>query len=104
MDVAPFVGTYWFSDEATIDVAAVPGGLQATFTTSGKWADFHGDFTTPMTYAGGTTFLMTMPPLTKPVTATFVREGNGKGPATHLASQLRLAPRMPDPSHQDQEQ
>ena len=100
VDVAPFVGTYWFSDEATIDVAAVPGGLQATFTTSGKWADFHGDFTTPMTYAGGTTFLMTMPPLTKPVTATFVREGNGKGPATHLASQLRLAPRMPDPSHQ----
>ncbi|MFE5124011.1 hypothetical protein [Streptomyces sp. NPDC056669] len=62
------------SDEATIDVRAEASGLVASFTTSGRWADFHGDFSTPMIYAGGTTFLMTMPPVTDPVAATFLWE------------------------------
>ncbi|MFE3205863.1 serine hydrolase domain-containing protein [Embleya sp. NPDC059237] len=93
VDVTPYVGRFRMSDEATIDVRAEASGLVASFTTSGRWADFHGDFSTTMTYAGGTTFLMTMPPVTDPVAATFLWEDGADGPATHLASQMRVAPR-----------
>jgi CubicO group peptidase (beta-lactamase class C family) len=94
VDPVPFVGRYRMSEEATIDVTDGPSGLQASFTTSGAWAAFHGDFTTPLKYTGGTTFLMTMPPLTKPVAATFVREDDTPGPSTHIATQMRVAPRV----------
>ncbi|MFJ4408469.1 serine hydrolase domain-containing protein [Streptomyces sp. NPDC088910] len=93
IDVTPYVGRFRMSDEATIDVRAEASGLIASFTTSGRWADFHGDFSTPMTYAGGTTFLMSMPPVTEPVAATFLWADGPGGPATHLASQMRVAPR-----------
>jgi CubicO group peptidase (beta-lactamase class C family) len=93
-DPAPFVGTYWMSDEATIHVTAAQSGLQATFDTAGRWSDFHGDFTAPLAYTGGTTFRLTMPPMTTPVTITFVRENEDTGPVTHIAHQMRLAPRV----------
>lgn len=93
VDVADYIGRFWISDEATVDVRAEASGLVASFTTRGRWAEFHGDFTTPMTYAGGTTFLMTMPPVADPVAVTFLREDGIDGPTTHFTSQLRAAPR-----------
>jgi CubicO group peptidase (beta-lactamase class C family) len=97
-DPATYAGRYWISDDATVDVREARGGLEASFTTTGAWAAFHGDFTTRMIYAGGTTFLMDMPPLEKPVTATFLHENGPEGKATHLACQLRVAPRIPTES------
>ena len=93
VQVTPYIGRYHLSDDAIIDVREGADGLEAAFTTAGAWAAFHGDFVTPMQYAGGSTFLMTMPPLTKPVAATFVREDPQSEAITHLATQMRIAPR-----------
>jgi CubicO group peptidase (beta-lactamase class C family) len=94
VDTTGFVGRYWFSHDATITVRHGSEGLEASFDTRGPWADFHGDFTAPLIYAGGSTFNVTMPPLTTPVTVTFVREDGQPGPATHLSTQMRMARRL----------
>jgi CubicO group peptidase (beta-lactamase class C family) len=94
VDSAPFVGSYRRSEELTIDVSVGASGLEAAFNTSGRIADRVPSFTSPLTYAGGTTFRLTMPPMTEPIAATFVHEGDVTGPATHMALGLRVAPRV----------
>jgi CubicO group peptidase (beta-lactamase class C family) len=94
VDTAPFVGSYRRSEELTIDVTAGGSGLEAAFVTSGRIADRVPSFTSSLTYAGGTTFRLTMPPMTESIAATFVHEGEATGPATHLALGLRVAPRV----------
>jgi CubicO group peptidase (beta-lactamase class C family) len=94
VDVAPFVGAYRRSEEIQIEVTESDGGPQAAFTTSGEIAERVPSFTSPLTYAGGTTFRMTLPPMTEPIAATFVHEDEATGPATHLAIGLRVAPRV----------
>ena len=93
-DTGPFVGGYRRSEEIQIDVADGDSGLEASFTTSGQAATRVPSFTTPLTYAGGTTFRMVLPPMTEPIAATFVHEEEPTGPATHLAIGLRVAPRV----------
>ncbi|HYJ69474.1 MAG TPA: serine hydrolase domain-containing protein [Nocardioidaceae bacterium] len=94
IDTAPYIGSYRRSEELTIEVTAGESGLEAAFVTGGKIAERVPSFTTPMTYAGGTTFRVTIPPMTEPIAATFVYEGEATGPATHLALGLRVAPRV----------
>ena len=94
VDTAPFVGYYRRSDEIQIDVADGDDGLEASFITSGDVAERVPSFTSSLTYAGGTTFRMILPPMTEPIAATFVHEDEPTGPATHLAIGLRVAPRV----------
>jgi hypothetical protein len=94
VDTASFIGHYRRSDEIQIDVADGDDGLEAAFITSGDVAERVPSFTSPLTYAGGTTFRMILPPMTEPIAATFVHEGEATGPATHLAIGLRVAPRV----------
>jgi CubicO group peptidase (beta-lactamase class C family) len=96
VDVKPFVGSY-DAGEIRIDVTEADGALHADFVTTGRPAARHPGFSAPFTYAGGTTFVFTMPPLTIPIAATFLDE-DGDGPAaTHLAVSLRAAPRLSTP-------
>jgi CubicO group peptidase (beta-lactamase class C family) len=60
VDTAPFLGSYRRSEELTIDVTAGESGLEAAFVTSGRIADRVPSFTSPLTYAGGTTFRLTI--------------------------------------------
>lgn len=99
VDPAPFVGSFSGSEDLRIDVSATDGELTAAFVTLGDVAGRLPSFTTSLTYAGGTTYLLTLPGMNVPVAVTFVREGGGEGAATHLALSLRLAPRVqPTPS------
>jgi hypothetical protein len=93
VDVQPFLGGYDRGSDVRIDVVEADGGLEARFTTSGEVAQQVPDFTSALTYAGGTTFLMTLPPMTEQIAATFLHEDGAAGPATHLAIGLRVAPR-----------
>jgi hypothetical protein len=95
VDVEPFVGSFYRTDDLRIDVVSTDGaGLAGHFITSGDVAEMLPSFTTPLVYAGGTTFLLTLPPMTEQITATFVREDDELGPASHLAIGLRAAPRL----------
>jgi CubicO group peptidase (beta-lactamase class C family) len=92
MDLTFFAGSYDAGD-MRIDVTEADGELHANFVPTGPAAAPRPGFGSRFTYAGGTTFLFTMPPLTIPITATFLDE-DGDGPvATHLAVGFRLAPR-----------
>jgi CubicO group peptidase (beta-lactamase class C family) len=94
VDVEPFLGRYDRGSELSIDVVeADGGGLEARFATAGEIAELVPDFTSALTYAGGTTFLLTLPPMTERIAATFLREDGADGPASHLAIGLRVAPR-----------
>jgi CubicO group peptidase (beta-lactamase class C family) len=98
VDVDPFVGTYDRGSDLRIDVAATGSRLEARFVTSGQVAEQVPSFTTALTYAGGSTFLMTLPSMTEQIAATFLYEDSAgdspDGPATHLAIGLRVAPRL----------
>jgi hypothetical protein len=53
------------------------------------------DFTAPLTYASGTTFLLRIPGYEEhPQSLTFLREDGGDGPATHIAMSGRVLPRV----------
>lgn len=104
VDPAPFVGSFSGGEDLRVDVSVADGQLSATFVTAGDIADQMPSFTTPLAYAGGTTYVLTLPGMTVPTAVTFVREGgddtrDGEDTAvmaaTHLALGLRLAPRRP---------
>lgn len=86
-DPASLVGRYGRED-LFIDVTESDGELQAVLTTPDA-----PDRTASMTYATGTSYLVTVPPMTVPVTATFVSEDHAAYVATHLAVGLRVHPR-----------
>jgi CubicO group peptidase (beta-lactamase class C family) len=93
VDSTPFIGTFASSEDLEIEVSATHVGLAARFVTSGETAAVLPTFTSPLAYAGGTTYLVTLPGRTEQITATFVREDGGTGPASHLALGFRAAPR-----------
>ena len=99
LGLASFVGSFSRSEDLRIDVTETNGALQAAFVTSGEVAEKVPPFTVPLSYATGATFLLTLPRMTVPITATFVNEDGGQvanGTATHLAVGLRVAPRVSD--------
>ena len=94
VDVEPFVGTYNRRSDLRIEVSRRDAGLEARFVTSGEVAEKVPPFTSSLEYAGGSTFLLTLPPMTERIAATFLHEDDADGPATHLALGLRVAPRL----------
>ncbi|MEJ7629235.1 MAG: hypothetical protein WKF54_06540 [Nocardioidaceae bacterium] len=94
VDPSPFLGSYRRSEQISIDVRASGDALVAAFVTSGEVATHIPSFTTPLTYAGGTTFLLTLPPMTERIAATFLYEDDDAGSASHLALGTRVAPRV----------
>jgi CubicO group peptidase (beta-lactamase class C family) len=95
VDVTPFVGSYRRGEDLLMEVSQQGSALEARFVTSGEIAERVPTFTSSLEYAGGTSFLMNLPPMTERITATFVREAGGDdGLTTHLAIGLRAAPRV----------
>jgi CubicO group peptidase (beta-lactamase class C family) len=86
-------GSYRRSEEVRLEVEEQGGGLQLVFQTSGETAKVLNSFTCPLEFAGGTTFLFTLPRMADPITATFLFTDGADEPATHLAIGLRVAPR-----------
>lgn len=91
-DLKRFAGSFDAGEEMRIDVTAAGGELRTTFVTSGDTARRLPGFTAPLTFAGGTTFLLTRPTMTVPTPVTFLSE-DGADAVTHLALGLRVAPR-----------
>ncbi len=91
-DPARFVGRYGRSangaEDVFIDVTESGGELRAAITTPDA-----PNRTASLSYAVGTSYLVTVPPLTVPVTATFVFEDPAADVASHLAVGLRVLPR-----------
>lgn len=86
------IGRYRRSEEVTILVDSADEGLEITFETSGETAGKVPTFSSALRPVGGETYVFHWPPLTIPITATFVSE-NG-APASHVAIGLRVAPRL----------
>jgi CubicO group peptidase (beta-lactamase class C family) len=96
VELAPFLGTFG-RDEIRMSFRRVDGGLEIQCFTSGEIARSVADFTAPLGYTAGSTFLLPVPGLEDyPTPITFIREDGGAGPATHLAVGGRVLPRLVD--------
>ena len=95
VDLTPFVGTFG-RDDVRFTFRAAGDVLEADVGTSGRVAEQLDSFTTAVSYASDTRFLLAIPGMEDvPQPITFVREGGGDGPATHLAMSGRVLPRLP---------
>ena len=95
VDLAPFVGTFG-RDDVQFTFRAAGGVLEADVGTSGRVAESLDSFSTALSYASDSRFLLVLPGLEDvPQPITFVRENGDDGPATHLAMSGRVLPRLP---------
>jgi CubicO group peptidase (beta-lactamase class C family) len=95
VDLIPFVGAFG-RDDVRFTFRAAGDVLEADVGTSGRVAEQLDSFTTAVTYASDSRFLLVIPGMEDvPQPITFVREGGGDGPATHLAMSGRVLPRLP---------
>jgi len=95
VDLTPFVGAFG-RDDVRLTFRAAGDVLEADVGTSGRVAEQLDSFTTAVTYASDSRFLLVIPGMEDvPQPITFVREGGGDGPATHLAMSGRVLPRLP---------
>jgi CubicO group peptidase (beta-lactamase class C family) len=95
VDLMPFVGTFG-RDDVRFTFRAAGGVLEADVGTSGRVAESLDSFTTALSYASDSRFLLVLPGLEDvPQPITFVREDGDDGPATHLAMSGRVLPRLP---------
>jgi CubicO group peptidase (beta-lactamase class C family) len=95
VDLTPFVGAFG-RDDVRFTFRAAGDVLEADVGTSGRVAEQLDSFTTAVTHASDSRFLLVIPGMEDvPQPITFVREGGGDGPATHLAMSGRVLPRLP---------
>jgi CubicO group peptidase (beta-lactamase class C family) len=95
VDLSPFAGAFG-RDDIRFTFRAAGDVLEADVGTSGRVADQLESFTTAVSYASDSRFLLVIPGMEDvPQPITFVREGGGDGPATHLAMSGRVLPRLP---------
>jgi CubicO group peptidase (beta-lactamase class C family) len=94
VDLTPFVGAFG-RDDVRFTFRAAGDVLEADVGTSGRVAEQLDSFTTAVTHASDSRFLLVIPGMEDvPQPITFVREGGGDGPATHLAMSGRVLPRL----------
>jgi CubicO group peptidase (beta-lactamase class C family) len=95
VDLSPFAGAFG-RDDIRFTFRAAGDVLEADVGTSGRVADQLDSFATAVSYASDSRFLLVIPGMEDvPQPITFVREGGGDGPATHLAMSGRVLPRLP---------
>lgn len=92
VDLSPFLGTFGRED-IKLSFRTVDAGLEVECFTAGDIARSVADFTTPLAYAAGSTFLLPLPGLEEhPTPLTFIREDGDAGPVTHIALGGRVLP------------
>lgn len=97
VEVGGYLGTFGRTDIRFTFSRNGDGALQTECATGGEIEKYIADFTAPLTYASGETFLLTIPGYDEhPQSLTFIREDGGDGPATHVAMSGRVLPRMAD--------
>jgi CubicO group peptidase (beta-lactamase class C family) len=95
VDLTSFLGTFGREDIRFDFSAGANGALDVACTTGGQIEKYVPDFSTTVTYAKGSTFLLRLPDMEEhPVPVTFIHENGDGGPSTHLALSGRVLPRI----------